>query len=356
MTRVSVVIPSYNRAHCLRETVNSVLSQTVTPFEVIVVDDGSTDATPSLTSLFTEPVRTIRKRNGGAASARNTGIAAARGDVIAFLDADDLWQPQKLEVQLAALAARPRAGWCITDHETTNLSGHRLAGAQGFARDFPAFQASHSSPEQFFAKGLDRLEFESGGSQHIAYAGDAWPLLFHGNFVFPSTAMIRRDVAVRAGPWDEMFGVAEDTEWFHRVAAISDMVVVLTPLMQWRRGQSNTLMSGANVVSLIRNAVISLDRAAHLRGDPPPAVMTTWRATRRRLLLELAYGHLSVLDGSGARSALREAMRAGARPSGGIAALWGASLLPPAALRMLHGFKRAIRRGRGASEYEPSLR
>jgi glycosyltransferase involved in cell wall biosynthesis len=103
--RVSVVIPAYNAERTILSTLESVRSQTVDDFEVIVVDDGSTDATAEVaSSLGDARVRVLRQSNAGHASARNTAIARARGTYVAVLDADDLWLPHKLERQLSVLA------------------------------------------------------------------------------------------------------------------------------------------------------------------------------------------------------------------------------------------------------------
>jgi len=100
--RVSVVVPCYNAAPFLRETLDSALSQSQAPQEVIVVDDGSTDESATIAESYGPPVRVIRQENQGESVARNRGIEAAKGDWIAFLDADDLWAPTKLERQMEA--------------------------------------------------------------------------------------------------------------------------------------------------------------------------------------------------------------------------------------------------------------
>ena len=113
--RVSVVIPTYNSGPLLVEAVSSVLAQTAPPDEVIVVDDGSTDDTADRMAAFGPRVKFIRKENGGVSTARNLGMAKAIGDIIAFLDADDVWHPKKLEIQLAKLVARPDLGMLGTE-------------------------------------------------------------------------------------------------------------------------------------------------------------------------------------------------------------------------------------------------
>lgn len=111
--RISVVIPCYNAARFLRETLASVLRQTYPAFEVIVVDDGSTDESASIAASYGPPVRVIRQENQGESVARNRGISAAEGDWVALLDADDLWEPQKLERQVEVALGLPTSYACV---------------------------------------------------------------------------------------------------------------------------------------------------------------------------------------------------------------------------------------------------
>jgi glycosyltransferase involved in cell wall biosynthesis len=111
MPRISVIIPTYNRAALVREAVESVLGQTYSDFEVVVIDDGSTDETEEVLRSFDDPrVKVIRRSNGGVAAARNSGLIAARGDYLAFLDSDDLALPERLSLQLSAMEENPDAG------------------------------------------------------------------------------------------------------------------------------------------------------------------------------------------------------------------------------------------------------
>lgn len=107
---VSVVIPAYNAARTLPAAIESALNQTYRPAQIIVIDDGSADDTAAAVGQFGDKVEYVRTPNRGPAPARNTGIERARGELVAFLDADDLWLPAKLERQVQALAAHPEAG------------------------------------------------------------------------------------------------------------------------------------------------------------------------------------------------------------------------------------------------------
>lgn len=122
MVTVSVVIPAYNAERTLAETVDSVLAQTFEDFEVIVVDDGSCDATSAIASSYGPRVRCISKENEGQSVARNVGIRAAEGRLIALLDHDDLWHPEKLERQVALLE-RTGAGAVYTDLDVVDVEG-----------------------------------------------------------------------------------------------------------------------------------------------------------------------------------------------------------------------------------------
>jgi len=111
MPTVSVIVPAYNVEKTILETIQSIQNQIFSDFEIIVINDGSTDKTLEILSTIKEPrMRVISYKNGGLPAARNRGIANAKGDYIAFIDADDLWTPDKLELQVAALQQHPKSG------------------------------------------------------------------------------------------------------------------------------------------------------------------------------------------------------------------------------------------------------
>lgn len=168
---VSVVIPAYNAAATLRQSLAEVRAQQHRPLEIIVVDDGSTDATAEV-ARNGGATTVIRQDNAGPSAARNAGIRAARGDYIAFLDADDHWTADKLAAQMALFAAHPELGLCFTDAE---IQRSPTAGGQCFT--------------VFAAKGLSAAVF--GSDWQVV---DAAAKLVRDNFITTSSVVVRRAV------------------------------------------------------------------------------------------------------------------------------------------------------------------
>jgi glycosyltransferase involved in cell wall biosynthesis len=329
---ISVVIPTYNRATLLPRAVESALAQTVAPREILVVDDGSTDDTKAVCARWSAPVRYIATPNGGVARARNVGIKEARGEWIALLDSDDEWEPNKLAAQRAALATAPDARWCIAGCTLVDGNGQPRPGRQGYEAAFPIFSETRDSAAEYFGR---VLRTNSDG----VYAGDLYETLFRGNVVLPSSVLVHRDVFARCGVFNPDFRYAEETEFFHRVAAQFPVVIVLDRLVRYRVAQAGSLTSSSNTQKLIANALKSLDQAAALRSPMTASARQAFNDGRTSLMLRLAYTRLSEHDTRGAREAALQAL---AKPKAW--GILGASLLPKPALDGMHAMKRLIRR------------
>jgi glycosyltransferase involved in cell wall biosynthesis len=200
--RVSVVIPVHNGARFVGEAIRSALTQTVPPFECIVVDDGSTDATAEVLAGFGPEVRVLRQERRGVSAARNAGMGAARGDLFAFLDADDVWLGHKLDRQLAALVAHPDAGAVCSGYVITDeaLDGRRaVLFADGPASAEPAM------------------------------------LLEGAGIGFSFTGLVTRAAAEATGPFDERLSTSADLEYARRVAQRVGLVRVGEPLALYRQ-------------------------------------------------------------------------------------------------------------------------
>ena len=151
MLNVSVIIPNYNYGRFLAAALESVLTQTYAAYEVIVVDDGSTDDSLAVLAGYADHVSVLRQKNQGVGAARNAGVAAASGDLIAFLDADDYWLPRKLEVQVAHFAAQPHLGLVHCGVHYVDVAGHfqreDLNGRAGWvAEDLLQFRPAVVAP------------------------------------------------------------------------------------------------------------------------------------------------------------------------------------------------------------------
>ncbi|ELY42001.1 glycosyltransferase family 2 protein [Natronorubrum tibetense] len=208
MTRVSVIIPTYNRATTLPRAIDSALAQTVDDLEVVVVDDGSTDDTDSVLAEYDDPrVRpVVHATNQGANVARNTGIDHARGEYVAFLDSDDEWRSEKLERQLETLEDRSDEWigvYCDAVFE--------LSGTDGWFR---------STAATVLARGDDRPTME-GGEELIGeiLADNVQPGA-------GSTLVVRTDVARDIGGWDEQLDRFQDPEFCLRVLEAGNLAYV----------------------------------------------------------------------------------------------------------------------------------
>lgn len=136
--RASVVIPAYNAARYLAETLDSVLAQTLPPHEILLVDDGSTDDTPAVAARYAGRVTHVRQPNRGVSAARNNGIGRATGNWIAFLDADDVWEPRFLERAAPVCCADPRPSLVFTDFRTFGGASEEVRPSGVFAKWDPA--------------------------------------------------------------------------------------------------------------------------------------------------------------------------------------------------------------------------
>lgn len=186
---ISVVIPTYNRSAQVVAAVESVLQQTLLPFEILVVDDGSTDDTAEALSLFKDLIRYLRIPNGGASSARNHGVREASGNWIAFLDSDDTWHSEKLARQAqSVLETGAKVCYCVSVDE----SGEPLDDLN-----------------------LMDPELKPGGD-HFYNAGDC-RIFKHQRHPFVQSMLVEKNALLKVGIFDESLKVAEDTKLIYEL-------------------------------------------------------------------------------------------------------------------------------------------
>ena len=221
--KVSVVIPTYDRIETLPRSLDSVINQTFPDWELIVVDDGSTDGTDKMILRDYPAVRLHRQENGGVSSARNSGAALASGEWIAFLDSDDAWLPEKLERQLSALANEPELRLSHTD-EIWIRNGKRVNQPKGYAK--------------------------SGGGIYLR----CLPLCC----ICPSSVLLRRDLFDVIGGFDETLAACEDYDLWLRITAREPVHYLDQALVRKYGGHEDQLST--TVWGLDRYRILALEK------------------------------------------------------------------------------------------------
>jgi len=217
--RVSVIVPTFNRAAYIPEALASIYAQTVQPDEVIVVDDGSTDDTAAVIEQLGYPIRYHYQPNSGVAVARSTGVRLAIGDVIAWLDSDDTWLPTFLEETTAALHASPELDGVYTGVIFVDEEGTELSSA---VRVVPS--------DRFFAT------------------------LVEDCYVATPAMVIKRRCYLAVGDFDERFRISEDYDMWLRIARCCKIGGIPSPLVRYRQHGANTV-SNLNAVAAARMAL-----------------------------------------------------------------------------------------------------
>lgn len=308
---ISVIIPAYNSERYIAEAVRSVVAQTYVPQEIIVVDDGSSDGTARALDPFRSSIHYIYQNNRGEPAARNTGMREAKSDYIAFLDADDVWVPEKLELQMAYLAAHPEYSFVYSDMSTFDENGivDRSVKAR-FNITFPT--------------------------------GNIFPALFRETLFGSGTVVFHRECLEKAGYFDEELLVGSDYEMWLRMARHVGMGVVDKPLLLYRQ---HSTMSTRRVGRAMRGGVpwevLALNKV--LRSYPEATQQLGRSMVRRRLAkpyAELAHTWLQQQNHKSARKLFRQAI-AYSPAEWRYSLFFLATFLPPARMQ---GLRRLYRK------------
>ncbi len=254
MPKVAVIIPLYNAAPFIRETLESVLGQSASDIEVVIVDDGSTDQGPAIVQEYQEKttrVRLIHQKNSGPAQARNRGILATDSEYLAFLDSDDLWLPQKLERQLAFLEEHPEVALCYTDARVIDSEGRPLPHRE---RKFP-LPVFHDPQEAL---------------EHLMLI----------NFVVTSSVVLRRQILKESGLFSDRYLGAEDWDLWLRIARKGLISGIREPLCLYRYHEQG--LSRRRSFLLLATYRLTERSLQWLSPDGPPQLKNK---LRRRLAL-----------------------------------------------------------------------
>ncbi len=292
--KVSVIVPTYNRAHFLGEAVRSVLAQTFSDLELVVVDDGSTDGTPDVLRAVSDGrLRCLRQENRGVSAALNAGIRAARGASIARLDSDDVWLPELLEIETAALDARPEVGVVYARAQAMDRDGAPLPCFWGSAERFP---------------------------------GEPLQSLLHGDFTCTVTSLARRACFERVGLYDESLRVGEDWHMWLRVARHFQFGFVDRVLARVRRHEGNvTGLRSPFYEDFIEGRTKVLDRVFR-DGDLPAPILRLKSIAYRNASIDAGLHLLGRGEYRRALRAFRRAVAAGANPFAAAARIIASTL------------------------------
>lgn len=340
---VSVVIPTHNRAHIVGAAIESVLAQTHKNLEVVVVDDGSTDATRTAVEGYGPRVRYIYQPNGGVSSARNRGLANARGEFIALLDSDDEFLPWKLEAQVKFLQANPDVGMTWTDMTAVRPDGTVLQ-----EKALRTFYDAHS------LAGIEQVLESRGPLAGIwaaapvvaatapTYKGDLFSSMLLGSLVHTSTVVLRRNRLRMVGGFDTSFRSGEDYEFHLRTCSYGTVGFIDAPSLLYRVGAEDQLTAPRYAVHIARNNLTTVLRWLE-RGRG--RITLSENQLRRRLAESFRWvgeAELALGDRRAARANLWQSLRHAPRDKRAATLLVFAAL-PTAALRTARAVKRRYR-------------
>jgi glycosyltransferase involved in cell wall biosynthesis len=270
---VSVVIASYNGARTIAETLDSVLAQDYRPLDIVVVDDGSTDDFLQALQPYRDSVRVFSQANAGPAAARNTALQHAQGELVAFVDADDVWLPGKLSAQVRLLEARPEIGAVCTRWQPWH------ADADGTYR--------MPTPLRHLTVG-DQVEPERCGWRYSH--------LLLGSELLTSAVMMRREVIDELGPFDPTLRNGEDYDYWlrlSRIRQIARLASVGVLYRQWLGSETGTPKPVNYELRVLENAL------ARWGQEGPDGARVDAQALERRIdRMRLEHGYAHLLRGS----------------------------------------------------------
>jgi glycosyltransferase involved in cell wall biosynthesis len=255
---VSVIIPTYNRAEIISQTIDNVFDQTYKNVELILVDDGSTDNTQEVLRAYGSRLRVISQKNAGPAAARNRGVEASRGDIIAFQDSDDLWKPTKLERQVALLDQLDSSVPCCLCNALFRIVNNR---------EYTSFDISCISPSQ-----------EEGVWLNVA------EVLATRFVLFNQTVAIRRSALEKVGIFDESLKYLEDYDLPIRLAIEGPWAFIRDPLVIYREGTANSFSEkAARDPIVLKECEVTIFERALNRAALSPESVGLRRQLRSRL-------------------------------------------------------------------------
>ncbi len=292
---VSVVIAAYNAERHLQQTLDSILMQSYDDLEIIVVDDGSTDGTADIAAAAGDRVILIRQDNsGGPSRPRNVGVDRARGELVAFFDADDVMLPGKLAASAAVFADHREVDLLFTDFRTIDEAGQTTA---------PSFLAGYRSFRRALQPTADPRCFTLQGDELVRE-------LYLGNFVGTSSVVARRTVVREAGGFAEDLRNSEDIDLWLRLARRGCVFALLEQPLHCYRKRHDSISRAGSVT--VENIIRRVER--NLPGVPDATTRRAVLANLHNLLI--SYGYALRCEGRFRQSVAAYRRAARMRPSG----------------------------------------
>tara|TARA_Y100000741_G_scaffold331778_1_gene287326 strand:- start:477 stop:1313 length:837 start_codon:yes stop_codon:yes gene_type:complete len=235
--KISVIIPTFNRLDLLKRAIDSVLNQSIKPYDIIVVDDGSTDGTSEMIQHKYKSINLIQQKNSGVSAARNNGIKNAQGDWIALLDSDDEWEKNKLEEQVNNLTDNPKYEFCHTN-EIWIRNGIRV----------------------------------NQKKRHKKYGGFIFDKCLDICRISPSSVLFNKNILNHVGWFDEKLPVCEDYDLWLRITADYEILFIDKPLIVKYGGHNDQLSQSVEAIerfrikalqSLLENSDLSKNNRIH---------------------------------------------------------------------------------------------
>jgi glycosyltransferase involved in cell wall biosynthesis len=321
---LSVIIPVYNRSRLLPRAIHSALAAIESGDEVIVVDDGSTDDSAAVAESFGAPVRVLTVRHGGAGAARNAGIDAAKGPLLAFLDSDDEWRPNKVVLQRRFLEARPDVLYACSDFAV------HVEDGPPHSRHLTAWLRPPRPLAEVFGPGIaysSVAELPPGSDDFDVYIGDMYLEEMRNNFIAAFTLMVRKDQAEEALHFADDLPICEEWPAFGRLCSRGPGAVFDTETAMQHK-HSGPRLTDASADLFADSWLTTLEQV----WGEDEEFLTRHGEEYRQVVFEAQLMKAISLARGGSMREARRAVRLAARHPGVFRAFWSRSM----AQRRLH--------------------
>lgn len=254
MPLISVIMPTFNNDEYIIEALQSVFTQTYNNYEIIVVDDGSTDTTRDKLSMYSDKIQYHYQDNQGLAVARNTGLFHTRGKYFTFLDGDDVWLPDNLMIKVLIMESDKKLGAVFSDFVL--FDNQKTISRRGLTDLYPIFKQRGMSLNSIFENRIN-LSYEKYENISV-FMGNAFNSLLFGNFINACSIVVRKEYQEQIGLFKSELRTQQDYDYWLRFARYYDLGYVDAPLVGYRR-HNNQLTAHKNIDRILLNVANILE-------------------------------------------------------------------------------------------------